>query len=106
MEHRGNRPMVPFPGADRRHVPVDLPHVSVLGVCAGDQLGPSMCPSVHVFEHSVPTSGAGTVWGQSGTFWTWDLASRQGCGDRARRFLATRFQPSFLLPVRDHVCNM
>lgn len=36
--------MVLSPGADRRlYVPVDLPDIIVLGVCAGDQLGPSEC---------------------------------------------------------------
>lgn len=52
-------------------------------VCGGSAWPFRVCPSVHVFEHSVPTSGAGTIWGQCGTFWTWDLVSREGCGDRA-----------------------
>lgn len=86
MEHRENRAMVLSPGADRRlYVPVDLPDIIVLGVCAcGGSAWPfRVCPSAHVFEHSVPTSGTGTICGQCGTFWTWDLVSREGCGDRA-----------------------
>lgn len=48
MEHRGNGTMVPSPGTNRRlQVPVDLPDISVLCVCAGDQLSPSEC--VHLF---------------------------------------------------------
>lgn len=73
MEHRENRAMVLSPGADRRlYVPVDLPDIIVLGVCVREiSLAlQSVSMSVHAFEHSVPTSGAGTIWGQCGTFWT------------------------------------
>lgn len=74
MEHWGNRVMVLSPGADRRlYVPVDLPDIIVLGVCAGDQLGPSewvylfMCWNTRsplvvlvLFGDKVEPSGHGT----------------------------------------------